>query len=170
MKNLMVALTAIAAAGPGIAVAGGGSSCAEAVELYSDQVVSGDTSDNANTIGAFGPLSSTGPDAIYFFVAPNVPIAPLTAELTSGFPGGGGLYLTQTCGGNAGAPIHADAGAAGDTTLTIDLTDAGGGQLVPGTTYYVVVSNSPADNLGGSGTYNMTTGLTPVALRIFSID
>jgi hypothetical protein len=170
MKKLVIALAVVAATVPGIALAGGGSSCAEAVELFSDQTISGDTSDNANTIGAFGPLSSTGPDAIYFFVAPNVPIAPLTAELTSGFPGGGGLYLTQTCGGNAGAPIHADAGGAGDTSLTIDLTDAGGGQLAAGTTYYVVVSNSPADNAGGSGPYNLTTGTTPVALQSFSVN
>lgn len=170
MKNLVIALAAMAAIGPGIAIAGGGASCVEAVELYTDQSVIGDTSDNANVIGAFGPLSSTGPDAIYFFVAPNVPTAPLTVELTGGFASGGAVYLTSVCAGNSGTPIQVDAQPGGVTTLTLPLANADNSQLTAGQTYYVVVSNSPGDNLGGSGTYNLTTGITPVALQSFSID
>lgn len=170
MKKSIIALAAVALAAPGIALAGGGASCAEAVELFSDQNLSGDTSDNSNVIGAFGPLSSTGPDAIYFFVAPNVPTDPIQLTLTGGFPGGGAIYLSATCAGNSGTPIQVDAQPAGVTNLTLPLVNADNSQLTAGQTYYVVVSNSPADNAGGSGTYNLTTGTTPVALQSFSID
>lgn len=170
MKKLIIALAVVAVIAPGVALAGGGADCASAVEVFSNQNLSGDTSDNSNVIGAFGPLSSTGPDAIYFFVAPNVATDPIQLTLTGGFAGGGAIYLSSVCAGNAGTPIQVDAQPAGVANLTLPLVNADSSQLTAGQTYYVVVSNSPADNAGGSGTYDLVTGTTPVALQSFSID
>lgn len=171
MKKLLCALAVVAIAAPGIALAGGGTSCAAPSPIFSNSSYSGDTSDNPNTIGAFGPLSSTGPDAIYSFVAPAVATDPIQLTLTGGFAGGGAIYLTAICAGDSGTPIQVDAQPAGVTSLTL-LTRMADGvtPLTPGTLYYVTVTNSPADNAGGSGTYSMVTGTLPVALQSFMVD
>jgi len=73
MKKLLPILALLmACAVPGIALAGpGGTTCATADRLFSDETASGDTSaaGYGNPVGAIGPLPSPANDAIYTWVS-----------------------------------------------------------------------------------------------------
>lgn len=170
MNKFSIALAVSAAMVPGIALAGGGT-CASPLEMFSDVPVAGDTADNGNEVGDIGGFGSAGPDDIYSFVAPSVATDPITLSVTGGFPGGVAIYLTTGCGPSipVGQRINANGGD-GTTDVVLSTTTAGGDQLTAGTSYFLIVTNAPGDNAGGSGTYNLTPGTLPVALQSFSID
>jgi hypothetical protein len=161
MKKLLCALAITAIAAPGLAFADGGTSCAAAQEIFSDQSYSGDTSTSTSFIGSFGALPSPGPDVAFKFTAhnagnPNDHIAMTVAGWNAG------AIITTTCAAAAGNPVQA---ATGTGSFNVPLTG-----LTDGTLYYFIVTGNPNDNSGPSGAFNFTNGTTPVTLQDFSID
>lgn len=166
MKKLACALVIAAVFGPAVAIAGpGGNSCATAEEIFPNQNLAGDTTGGANPIGAFGPLPSPGPDAVYKFTSDGQATTAITVTAAS-FDSA--IVLLATCAGDAGTPIQA---AQGTPPYTMPIDNGSGGALTAGTTYYVVVSGNPANASGPSGTFAFTTpSPLPVTLQSFSID
>lgn len=166
MKKLALALAAAAILAPAFAIAGpGGNSCATAEEIFPNSDLAGDTTGGANPIGAFGPLPSPGPDAIYKFTSDGQ--ATTTIDVTAA-SFDSAIVLLTTCGGDAGTPIQA---AQGTPPYSMTIDNGSGGALTAGTTYYVVVSGNPANAAGPSGTFAFHTPIPlPVTLQAFSID
>lgn len=165
MKKLTLASVAAAVLAPGFAIAGpGGNSCATAEEVFPWSEYSGDTTGGANPIGAFGPLPSPSPDAIYKFTSDGQASTPFLVTAAS-FDSA--IFLLSTCGGDAGTPIQA---AQGNPPYYLPIDNGSGGPLIDGTTYYVVVSGNPANASGPSGTFTFSTPRTPVTLQAFSIE
>ncbi len=152
---------------PGISLAGaGGTSCAEAQEIFPLSTYAGDTSANTNFIGAFGPLPSPGPDAAYKFVSSGQLKGSILVTLTGSW--NGAIIMTASCGGNAGNAIQAATRPASSISMPVD--DGSGGPLTAGNTYYVYITGNPSDNSGPSGPYTMQTWFIPVTLQSFSIE
>lgn len=167
MNKLLCALAAVAVMAPGFAIAGpGGQTCATAEEIFPSGTYSGDTSTYGNPIGAFGPLPSPGPDAIYKFTSDGQATTAITVT-AAGFDSA--IFLTQTCAGDSGTPLEAAQSATVPYSMPVD--NGAGAPLTAGTTYYVVVSGNPANSSGPSGTFTFTTpSPLPVTLQEFSID
>jgi hypothetical protein len=168
MKKLLCALVISAVVVPGIAFAGsGGTSCATAQEIFPSSNYAGDTSANTNFIGAFGPLPSPGPDAVYKFTSDGQATGTIDVALTGSW--NGAIIMTGGCGGNAGNPIQAATGPGASISMPVD--NGAGAPLTAGTTYYVYITGNPSDNSGPSGPYTFATpNPLPVTLQSFSIN
>lgn len=167
MKSILIGTAAVGLFFAGSAMAGpGGTSCANAEELFAATTVSGDTSaaGYGNNTNSFGTIPSPANDAYYYFVAKNVsPTSNIT--MTPGYDAG--IALTKTCGNNA-PQEHADGGSG---TLTLNLALGGGGPLVDGTTYYVIVTGNPTGDASNVGSFSLTTPTPlPVKLQKFSVQ
>jgi hypothetical protein len=160
MKKLLCALAISAIAAPGLAFADGGTSCATAQEIFSNQSYTGDTSTSTNFVGAFGGLPSPGPDLAFKFTAGATTAGNIAVTITGGWNAGG--VITASCGGNGGNPIQA---ATSTTAFNVPLTGFTAGNL-----YYFYMTGNPSDNSGPSGPFNFTDGTSPVTLQNFSID
>jgi hypothetical protein len=160
MKKLLCALVISAIAAPGLAFADGGTSCATAQEMFSNQTYAGDTSTSTNFVGAFGGLPSPGPDLAFKFTAAAQPLDPIVVTITGGWNAGG--VITASCGGNGGNPLSA---ATGTTSFSVPTT-----AMAAGTLYYFYMTGNPSDNSGPSGAFNLATGQLPVTLQNFSVD
>jgi hypothetical protein len=174
MNKLLCALAAVAVMAPGFALAGpGGQTCATAEEIFPNTNPAypaggyiGDTSTYGNPIGAFGPLPSPGPDAIYKFTSDGLATGSITVT-AAGFDSA--IFLTNTCAGDSGTPLEAAQSATVPYSMPVD--NGSGGPLAAGTTYYVVVSGNPANSAGPSGSFAFgTPSPLPVTLQEFSID
>ncbi|MGA9422176.1 MAG: hypothetical protein WBW61_07415, partial [Rhodanobacteraceae bacterium] len=153
MKKLQIAVAALVLAAPAAAFAGaGGQTCATAQELMAGSTYSGDTSTYGNPIGAFGPLPSPGPDAIYKFTSDGMATGSITVTASSF---NSGIFLLTTCAGDSGTPLEAATGPTVPYSMPVD--NGAGAPLNAGTTYYVVVSGNPADSSGPSGTFSFDT-------------
>jgi hypothetical protein len=159
MNKLLCALAISALAAPGLAFADGGTSCAAAQEIFSNQAYSGDTSTSTSFIGTFSGVPSPGPDLAFKFTAHN-PSGAIAVTVTGGWNAGG--VITATCAGTAGPPIQAATGTASFNVPLAGLTE--------GQTYFFIMTGNPADNSGPSGAFNFTDGTSPVSLKDFSID
>lgn len=157
LNTLLLPLLLVA---PGIALAQPGQTCAEAIQIFSDSSVSGDTCGSVNGIGALGPLPSPHNDLIYFFVADG-------ASATISMPAASydyGVFLTSGCAGTTPAPTQAATGPAAGGSFPV-------GGLTDGNTYYVIVSGNPSVDTPSCGTFDMNIdGQLPVELQSFSID
>jgi hypothetical protein len=161
MKKLLCALAISAIAAPGLALADGGTSCATAQEIFSNQSYSGDTSTSTNFVGAFGGLPSPGPDLAFKFTAGAATSGNVAVTIVGGW--NAGVVITGACGGNGGNPIQA---ATGTTAFNVSLASG----FTAGNTYYLYVTGNPSDNSGPSGAFSFVNGTTPVTLKDFSID
>lgn len=166
MKKFAYALALGVVFGPAVAIAGpGGDSCATAEEIFPNSTLVGDTTGGANPIGAFGPLPSPGPDAIYKFTSDGQATTGITVT-ASGFDSA--IVLVNSCGGDTGTPLQA---AQGTPPYTMPIDNGSGGPLTAGTTYYIIVSGNPANSAGPSGSFTFTTpNPLPVTLKSFSIE
>jgi hypothetical protein len=161
MKKLLCALAISAIAAPGLAFADGGTSCATAQEIFSNQSYSGDTSTSTSFIGNFSGPPSPGPDLAFKFSAHNL-AGNIAVTITGGWNAGG--VITASCGPIAGGPISVGTGT---TAFNVPLDGLG---LVDGQVYYFIMTGNPADNSGPSGAFSFVNGTTPVSLKDFSID
>lgn len=167
MNKPVIAVVALSLLVYGSAMAGpGGTSCAEAEQMFTGSTYSGDTSAPGyeNLTNSFGLIPSPAADAYYYFVSNGQATTGLAviAEYDSG------VALTSSCGNNA--TLLTAEGAAAGTEYSVPIHDGNGGVLTDGTTYWVIVTGIPTGTAADVGPFNLTTPMVPVTLQRFSID
>lgn len=154
-------------AGAAFPMAAAAQTCTSPLPMFGGSTYNADTSTASDIIAGVGPAQSTGPDIVYSFVADGVSPTSTIDVTSPSFDWA--IWLTTDCSVTIGSGdvISGKAGVAG-TGDSMTLSNSGTA-LVDGTTYYVILTSSPADNNGQSGTMTVETPTPlPVELQNFS--
>lgn len=162
IKQLVSATVLVFGLG-GAAMAQPGSSCADAIQIFSDSTVSGDTCASANPIGGFGGLPSPHNDVIYYFDAQDAGATITVSAADFNYA----AFLTSDCAGNTSAPTQGSNGPAVGGAFPVNEADG----VADGSRWYITVSSNPTTPAATCGTYTLDVlGQLPVQLQSFSVE